>query len=157
MQQITKKILIWTFAIIGLALVGYIGLISFLIFSNSNSCGLDDGPFQAVLIKPIELTENAKRFNLSDQAVLILENRNDTLSPVLTLIEDGKVKWTLDTDTRNTKGYELTRISQIDNVNVSQDTDPIKLNFTGYWTYGAEAGSIEINRKNGGNNFCLSW
>ena len=86
-----------------------------------------------------------------------MTNRNDPLSPILTLIENGKIIWTLDTDVRNTKGYETCRIWEISNVKITKDTDQIKLRFTGHWTFGAEAGSMEIDRKNGENSFCLSW
>lgn len=157
MKKTTKKILIWTFSIFGLGIVGYIGFVGYIFYSFNCGCGMDDGPFEAVLINSVELTENAEYFELSDNGVLILENRNDTLSPILTLIENGNVKWTLDIDTRNTKGYETTRIWKISNVAVSKDTDPINLNFAGHWTYGAEAGSMEIDRDNGENTFCLSW
>ena len=118
---------------------------------------MDDGPFKAVLIDPVEISDSAQVFKLSGNGKLILENRIDTLSPVLTLMENGKVKWTLDTDLRNTKGYETCRIWEITNVTLIKDTDPIKLYFTGYWTYGAEAGSMKIDRKDGENSYCLSW
>ena len=99
----------------------------------------------------------AQIFNLSENGKLILENRNDTLSPILMLIEKEQVKWTLDTDVRNTEGYETCSIWEIRNVSITKDTDPVKLRFTGYWTYGAEEGFMEINREDGDNSFCLSW
>ena len=67
------------------------------------------------------------------------------------------MKWILDTDTRNTQGYESTRFWEISNVTIIRDADPIKLRFTAHWTYGAEAGTTEIERENGENSFCLSW
>ena len=157
MNKTTKKILIWTFSIIGIGIVGYIGLFCYVLYSFGSDCGMDDGPFKAVLIDPIEITDNAEQFDISDNGILILENRNDTLSPILTLIENGKVKWTLDTDVRNTEGFESTRIWEISNITIEKKTDPIKLVFTGHWTYGAEHGSMEIDREDGENEFCLSW
>ena len=62
-----------------------------------------------------------------------------------------------DTDTRNTEGYESTRIWKISSVNITKNSDPIKMYFTGHWTFGAEQGSIEIDREDGENEFCLSW
>ncbi|WP_412984405.1 hypothetical protein [Pontimicrobium sp. IMCC45349] len=118
---------------------------------------MDDGPFEAVLVDQIELTETSQYFELSEGGKLILENRNDTLSPIISLIEHGKVKWTLDTDTRNTEGYESTRIWKISNLQITNSTNPINLRFTGHWTYGAEQGSMEIDREDGDNRFCLSW
>lgn len=157
MNKKIKKILIWTFSIIGVGIVGYIGFVGYVLYSLFSGCGMDDGPFKAVLINPIEITENAHYFNLADNGKLILENRNDTLSPVLTLIENGKIKWTLDTNTQNTEGYESTRIWEISNVTLSDSTDQIELSFTGHWTYGAEAGFMKIDRTDGDNSFCLSW
>ncbi len=157
MNKTVKKILICTASIIGIGVIGYIGFIGYVLYTFNSGCGMDDGPFNAVLIDQIELTDTAEQFDLSDNGKLILENRNDTLSPIITLIENGEIKWTLDTDTRNTKGYESTRIWEISNVTITKDSDPIILRFKGLWTYGAEAGSMEIDREDGENSFCLSW
>ena len=155
-----KRKIIRIFIILAICLVGFFGykVYDFLTFSwLGNGCGTDDGPFTALHIAPIKLSDSIQTFDLADNRQLILENRNDTLSPILTLIQNGKVKWTLDTDTRNTEGYENTRIWKISNVTITNDTDRIELNFLGHWTYGAEAGSMEIVRDNGENTFCLSW
>ena len=157
MNNTVKKIFIWTASIISVGVFAYLGFVAYVVFSLTSGCGMDDGPFKAITTTPIELTETSERFKLSKNGELILTNRNDTLSPILTLIENGKVKWTLDTDVRNTKGYESCRIWKISNITIKKDTDLIKLSFTGYWTYGAEAGSMEIDRENGKNSFCLSW
>lgn len=130
----------------------------FLSFSwLDNDCGMDDGPFNAVMIDPINISESAKEFDLSDNGKLIIDNRTDSLSPILTIKENGKVKWTLDTDTRNTKEYANTRIWNIRKVEILNKSNPIRLQFLADWTYGAESGSMEIDRKNGENSFCLSW
>lgn len=157
MNKTTKKIFIWTVSILGIGAITYLGFIAFVIFSMKNGCGMDDGPFKAIKTNPIKITETSERFKLSKGGELILTNRNDTLSPILTLIENGKIVWTLDTDVKNTKGYETCRIWELSNVTITKDTDPIELRFTGHWTYGAEAGSMEIDRDNGDNSFCLSW
>ena len=157
MNKTLKRILIGVGIIAGIGITGYLGLVGLVWYQFNVGCGMDDGPFEAVNIKPIEITENTKEFQLAKNGKLILENRNDTLSPILTLIENGKVKWTLDTDTRNTNGYESTRIWEINNVSVEKKTDPIKLTFTAHWTYGVERGSMRIDRDNGDNKFCLSW
>ena len=157
MNKTVKKIIIWTASILGIGVIAYLSFVAYAVYTFSNGCGMDDGPFEAVTTTPIEITEISERFKLSKGGELILTNRNDTLSPILTLIENGKVIWTLDTDVRNTKGYETCRIWEISNVTITKDTDPIKIRFTGHWTYGAEAGSMEIDRENGENSFCLSW
>ncbi len=157
MNKPTKKILIRIFSFITIVVVAYFLLMIFVLYSFSSGCGMDDGPFKAVSIAPIEISNKAQTFDLSDNGKLILENRSDTLSPILTLIENGKIKWTLDTDTRNTEGFESTEIWEMRNVTVLKDSDPIKLKFIAYWTYGGEAGSMEIDRGDGDNSFCLSW
>lgn len=157
MNKAIKRLLIWVFSIIGIGIIGYVGFVSYVMYSMFSGCGIDDGPFKATLINPIEISKTAEEFNLSNNGKLILENRSDSLSPTLTLIENGKVKWTLDTDTRNTQGYKSTRFWEISNLTISKKTNPVKLNFTGHWTYGAEAGSMKIDRNDGDNSFCLSW
>jgi len=118
---------------------------------------MDDGPFNAVMIEPIKISESAQEFDLSDNGKLIVDNRTDSLSPILILKENGIIKWTLDTDTRNTKEYANTRIWNIRNVEILNKSEPIRLQFFADWTYGAESGSMEIDRKSGENSFCLSW
>jgi len=157
MNKTIKKILIGIGVLTGIGIAGYLVLVALVWHMLNVGCGMDDGPFEAVIIEPIELSENAQEFDLSNNGKLILENRNDTLSPILTLVENGKVKWTLDTDTRNTEGFESTFIWKISRVTITENTDPIKLNFAGHWIYGVEAGSMEIDRDDGDNSFCLSW
>ena len=157
MNKLTKKILIWTISIIGIGILGYLSFVGFILYTFMSGCGMDDGPFNAVLTNQKKLSENSITFDLKNNGILILDNRTDSLPPTLTLKENGIIKWTLDKNTRNTKGYESTRIWKISNVTITNNTDPIKLNFTGHWTYGAEAGSMKIDRKDGENSFCLSW
>lgn len=157
MNKTVKTIIIWTASLLGIGAISYFVFVAYVVVSLTSSCGMDDGPFKAIKTTPIVITETSERFKLSKDGELILTNRNDTLSPILTLVENGKVMWTLDTDVRNTKGYETCSIGELSNVTITNDTDPIKLRFIGHWTYGAEAGSMEINRESGENSFCLSW
>ena len=157
MKKSSKKILIGIALLISIIAIGYNGLVSYVLYTFNSGCGMDDGPFKAILIDEIELSQTSEKYDLSNNGKLILENRNDTLSPIIALIEHGEIKWTLDTDTRNTKGYESTRIWKLSDITIIKDSNPIKIRFIGHWTYGAEVGSMEIDRKNGQNNFCLSW
>lgn len=157
MNKKLKKTIIGIIAIAGIAIIAYAGFVLYAVYTFTSGCGMDDGPFKAVKIENQNLTDDLLIFDLSDKGKLIIDNRNDSLSPILTLIENEKVKWTLDTDVRNTEGYETCRIWKIDNVTVTKDSNPIKLTFTGYWTFGAERGSMEIDRTTGDNSFCLSW
>lgn len=156
-KKTLKRIAIWIASIVGVCLVVYLGLVFYVVYSFSGGCGMDDGPFIAVKTKPVKITKTSERFPLSDGGELVITNRQDALPPVLTLLERGKVKWTLNTDVRNTDGYQTSTIREVYNVSILQDTDPIKLKFTANWTGGAEAGSINIDRESGENSFCLSW
>ena len=91
MNKTAKKILIWITSIIGIGVIGYVLFAGYVVYTLSSGCGTNNGPFEAVLIEKIELTEKAQQFELSENGKLILENRNDTLSPIITLIENGKV------------------------------------------------------------------
>ena len=151
-----KRILI-IIAVLFFAFLGYL-IYDFLSFNwLADDCGMDDGPFIAVLVEPIKISESAQEFDLSENGKLIIDNRTDSLSPILTLKENGQIKWTLDTDTRNTKEYANTRIWNIRKVEILNKSNPIELQFFADWTYGAESGSMEIDRINGENSFCLSW
>ena len=81
----------------------------------TSGCGMDDGPFEAVVVDDIQVTDSVQVFNL-DNGILILNNRNDSLSPVLALMENEKVIWNLDMDVRQTKGYETCMLWEISNV-----------------------------------------
>jgi hypothetical protein len=159
MNKTVKRIIIGTSIVFGLAIIGG-GVYLYLVFRALDSlgpCGFDDGPFTAVVVDDVGLSDTLQTFDLANSGKLILNNRNDTLSPLLTLVENGKTVWTLDTDVRNTKGFETCRIWEISRLTVTKDTDPIKLTFLGHWTYGAERGAMEIDRETGDNSFCLSW
>ena len=156
MNRTIKKILIVIFSISGLGILAYLGFVIMMYYTFTVGCGMDDGPFEAEIIKEYKPTENQNIFKLKE-GELIIDNRNDTLSPIISLKEKGITKWILDTDTRNTKGYESTRIWEISNVTIEKETSKIHLSFVGHWTYGAERGKIKIDRKDGENKFCLSW
>lgn len=159
MNKTVKIIVIGTGVFLGLAIIAisvYLYTV-FQAFDDIGPCGFDDGPFKAVVIDNVTIPDTLQTFELTNGGQLILNNRNDTLSPLLTLQENGKTKWTLDTDVRNTKGFETCRIWEISSVIITNNSDPIKLSFLGHWTYGSESGSMEIGRKTGDNSFCLSW
>ena len=59
MNKTTKKILIWTFSIIGIGIIGYIGFVGYVMYTFTSGCGMDDGSFEAVLIDPIKISESA--------------------------------------------------------------------------------------------------
>ena len=156
MNPAIKKILLWTISILGIGFLVYVGFLGVIYYQFTSGCGMDDGPFEAVVLTNYKVSDSANKFKI-ENGELFVDNRNDTLSPIITLVENGNVKWSLDTDTRNTEGYENTRIWKISNVQINKNTDPIRFSFTGHWTYGAEHGSMKINRGDGENDFCLSW
>lgn len=126
-------------------------------FNQLDPCGIDDGPFKAILADPIQLSDSAQSFILSDNGQLILDNRTNDQSPILTIMENGERKWTLDLNIANTRGYENYRFYRISQLRVKNDLTVIKLRFAGHWSYGIKTGTMEIARSDGGNYFCLSW
>ena len=124
-----KKVIIWISYLIGIGVLIYIGFVIYVIFSLTSGCGMDDGPFVAKKISPINITQNSHRFRLSNGNQLVLTNRNDSLSPILTFIEKGKVKWTLDTDVKNTKGYEKCSIWKLSDLKVDEGWFELNLTF----------------------------
>lgn len=152
-----KKFFSGIVLLIGIAAVGYLGMTLYFVYSFSKDCGMNDGPFKAIRIDPVEISDSAIKLDLAGNSALFIDNRTEELSPIIILVEDGDVKWALDTDVRNTKGYEKCRIRMIDNIRIRKNSDPIKIEFTGHWTYGAEYGFMEIKRADGDNRFCLSW
>ena len=157
MKNRSKKIIKWIVSLIGILGIGYIGLMYFALNVLSKGCGMDDGPFEAASIDPIELSQNFESLKLSNNGVLVIDNRNDSLTPILTLFENEKIVWTLDTDTRNTEGYESTSIWELNQIKIEENANSIQLNFIAYWTFGGERGSMQIDRNSGKNSFCLSW
>ena len=156
MNKTFKKILIGLGIIGGIGLLGYLTLFALVWYQFNVGCGMDDGPFEAIKIDKKEFSKTAETFKLN-KGKLILDNRHDTLSPILTYVVDNKIKWTLDTDVRNTKGYEYCRISSINDLKVIESSNELELEFYAVWTYGAESGSMNIEKEGGDNKFCLSW
>ena len=157
MNQTIKKAIIWIATIIGISLIGYGVVVTYFLHTLNRGCGFDDGPFVAVVIDTIILSPDAQEFEISHQGKLIINNRKSSKSPIISLVENEKVKSSLDMDTRNTLGYEATTLQKLSEVVITRKNNPIEMKFISHWTFGAEVGSMEINRKNGENTFCLSW
>src|SRR5690554_4645845 len=104
MKKSTKKSLIWIGSIIVIGVVSYIGFVGYVFYTFTSGCGMDDGPFYAVKLPDIQFSDSLQTFDLSD-GKLILDNRSDSLSPVLALEVNGSLSWILDTDVSKTKGY----------------------------------------------------
>jgi len=136
-----KKIIIWIVSIIGISIIVCIGFFAYIIKS------LDYGPFHATKIEPIEISDNVMRFQLSENGEFIIDNRIDTLSPVLTFIENRTIKWTL----------EMNEITEIGDVSITS-IDPIRFYFIWFNThsYGVDRGRMKINKRTGKNKFYLN-
>ena len=104
-----------------------------------------------------DMSDAAESLDLSDGGTLILDNRSNSLSPILSLHENGEVKGTLELDVSNTKGYETDRFWEISRLKIRKGSDPVKLRFTAHWSYGKKLGAMEIDRESGANSFCLGW
>lgn len=154
MNRTLKRILIAVGAVAGVVVVVYLILVVRAIHAISSGCGMDDGPFHAAKISAAIPRDSATVYEV-DNGELLIWNRA-TLPPRIELIEEGQSKWTLEMDVR-TETDSSAMLWQVDNVSIKKASDPIKLDFTGHWTFGAEHGWMTIDREDASNEFCLSW
>lgn len=143
----------------GLIYLGFIGFLGYgvYIFLVLFTCGLDDGPFEAELINPIEIPEVAEKIYIENYGILHVDNRTDSLSPVLTLVKKGKIVWSLEMDLARTKGFENSFLEKISQIRWSIDDDDFYMDFVANWDFGNERAWMTINLDDGDNCFCLSW
>ncbi len=138
--------------------IAIIALIFAYIFYNIFfRCGFNDGPFHAKKTNAIIILDSAKHYKLSPKDELILVNRSHSLSPILMLKENEIIKWKLDFDLQNSGECENCSITKIDNIKITNNDNPIVIQFAAHWTFGAEGGTMKIDRENGDNTFCVSW
>jgi len=134
-------------------------LFLFLIFFLSLSCtkketmycGFDDGPFSAIETELLADETRSKVFELNNQGTLMIDNQLDSLSPILSLYEEGQLKWSILMELENW------HVDSIYHINMTGDKKIIKLSFFAAWSFGHESGNMRIDRSNGDNNYCLSW
>lgn len=154
MKTIRKLLLLGIFFILFFTVI-YVTIFFIGIYAFTSGCGTHDGPFEAVLIQPVEIQNSADTFELSNDSRLVLDDRDDALSPVLVFLVGNRLKWTLDMDLKIVnENYYISSISISD---VSETKEEIILNFHADWNYGYERGWMTINKENGDNEFCLSW
>lgn len=156
MNKATKKILVGVGLVIVIGLISYIIFVGYVLYKFTRGCGMDDGPFYATHLTAFEISSTVQTFNLSD-GKLILDNRNDSLSPILIFQKNDGTTWALDTDVSKTESYGHTRIWKISDLQIKEKDDGMDLKFIAYWTFGGEAGRMKINKVTGENSFCLSW
>jgi hypothetical protein len=154
MNRTLKRTLVAAAALAGVVVVVYLILVARAIHVISSGCGMDDGPFHATKINTAIPRDSAAIYEVDDGELLIW-NR-DTRPPRIGLIEHGRSKWTLEMDVR-TETDSGAMLWQVENVTIEKASDPIKLDFTGHWTFGAEHGWMTIDREDASNEFCLSW
>lgn len=65
MNKRVEKILIWIASIIAIGIIGYGFFIGYVVYSFSSGCGMDDGPFKAVVIDAVEISDSVQTFDLS--------------------------------------------------------------------------------------------
>lgn len=152
LKSIIKVILIFS----GICITGYLIFLGIIYYQFTVGCGFDDGPFKAIQIdKSTKLNKDAV-ISLKN-GELIIDNRHDTLAPLVGYKKDGKFEWIIDMDVRKTSGYEMFWISKIYEVEVKEGLRNIDLYFIADWSEGHEVGSMTIKKRNGKNSFCLSW
>ena len=76
MNKTLKKVLIGIGFVAGIGIIGYISFVGFVMYTFASGCGMDDGPFNAVLIDQTKISKNSEMFELDNNGILILDNRN---------------------------------------------------------------------------------
>ena len=140
----------------GICIAGYLTFLGIIYYQFSVGCGFDDGPFKGIRIDKNTPINNEVVLSLKN-GELIIDNRHDTLAPLVGYKRDGKYEWIIDMDVRNTSGYETYKISKIYEVKVEEGVRNLDLYFIADWSEGHEVGSMSIKKKSGKNSFCLSW
>lgn len=143
----------------GLIYLGFLGFLGYGVYLILVlfTCGLDDGPFEAELIHPIEISELAEKIHIQYFGILYMDIRNDSLSPVLTLVDKGIVIWSLEMDLARTKSFENSFLEKISHITWSINGDDFQMDFMANWNFGNERAWMTIDLDNGNNCFCLSW
>jgi len=152
-----RKIILWSVILVFITVVCYFGIRGAIVLNNIfRGCGFDDGPFYGQIVESYDFPDSLMVIEIINGSLLI-DNRADTLSPIIGLTEDNQIKWIIDMDVSKTEGFESCKLWEVSDIKITNPSNPIRFTFIGYWTYGGELGSININRKNGKNKFCLSW
>ena len=154
-----KRVFLYTSLIILVTVILVVSYFTY-VFSNflegMSECGTDDGPFEAVFVSYSEVSDEAKVFQLAHNYQLYLDNRTDSLPPLLILKRNDSIHWSLNMNTQNTKGYENTHLTRLSQVTIKENDKNIDLKFNALWTFGSESGNMRIDRESGNNWFCLS-
>ena len=138
----------------------FISLILFSASCGTNiNCGFNDGPFQASIITiPIDSIVENDYVSYDENCFLYFNNRDTNMCPVISLIEQDSVIFSLEMDLSKNLEETNWRMTEISDITIKKSSKNI-LHFTFFckWTFGSEYGTMKINRKTGSNNFCLSW
>jgi hypothetical protein len=123
------------------------------------TCGFDDGPFHSTLISiPLDSIIENKYISCDENSTLYYDNRNTNSCPIITLIENDSIIFSLEMNLSNNDSGTNWELHEISNLEIKRNTkNTLKLTFWCYWTFGHEWGTMKIDKKTGENNFCLSW
>jgi len=160
MDKTLKIILIGIASIVGLAIVAMMvgTILFFLTIDSMGPCGMDDGPFIASKTNRIPTVDSVQTFLLQKEEKILLYNENDSLSPILTLVDKDKSRWSLDIGVRRFPNTPDSRVIEITEVSIVEKAHSFRLNFK-YRTIGGTVmgGRIDVNKNDGSNHVCLGW
>lgn len=120
-------------------------------------CGWDDGPFPGEPLNVVEasgLTEVSYVLRYR-RGTIEIYNRSEQQFPVVVFRRADRIVWAVELST-HIDLYTNTHFARIEHPRIQRRLFGTRLTFTGYWTYGAEAGSASISPRSFGP-FCLSW
>jgi len=137
---------------------GIIVLVLFFNSCNPNvSCGFDDGPFQGTIITvPIDDIVNNDYVPIYENCRLYYNNRDSSSCPIISYFEGDSLMFSLEMDV--SKQVSSSQLFEISDIMIIRNTEKmLKISFHCFWTFGTENGYMNIDKKTGENNFCLSW
>lgn len=125
-------------------------------FAQILESGFDDGPFTGRQFDGnLDLLEPSDSVKFRD-GILYIYNRNDE-APVIAYRIDGRTQWATEMYVSMSPGAQGSELYQIESPSLAKGIVRDRLDFIGYWTYGAEHGYAYIWKLGGIQRFYLSW
>ena len=126
-------------------------------FAQIFESGFDDGPFHG---HPFAGEVSALAPNDSAafrSGYLVIYNRDESEAPVLAYRVDGRTRWAREMHVSMDPESDVPELWEMSDPSVARGILRDRLDFTGYWTYGAERGYAYIWKFGGIQRFYLSW
>lgn len=119
-------------------------------------CGMDDGPFSADQISIPFDSIGTDSFEI-DNGKLFVQNELIYSYPVISLIEDNNIAWSLLLKPDQKYEYQDYDVGDMTITEIKRaNNNSIVIRFY-CWGVSGDGGTMKIDRKTGENNYCTSW